>query len=235
MRAENQDSVLVRPPVFAVADGMGGHAAGRRASEVAVEVLARSGGDPAEGAAFDVDTLVASVREADDEIRRTAVTLGDARGMGTTVAGVALVEVEGRRAWAVFHVGDSRVYRLAGGQFEQLSTDHSVVQELVDAGMITADAAFVHPQRHLVTRALGVGPAAEADVTLLPLEPDQRFLICSDGLSGELRDPEIAELLGRAPDAETAARELVSIAADRGASDNVTAVVVEVLGAPEEG
>jgi serine/threonine protein phosphatase PrpC len=234
LRAENQDSFLVGPPVFAVADGMGGHAAGRQASEVAVGVLARSGADPADGAALDVGTVVAAVREADEEIRRTAVTLGDARGMGTTVAGVALVEVEGRRAWAVFHVGDSRVYRLAGGEFEQLSTDHSVVQELVDAGMISADAAAIHPQRHLVTRALGVGAAAEADVTLLPLEPDQRFLICSDGLSGELRDPEIAELLVRAPDAESAARELVATAVERGASDNVTAVVVDVLGASAE-
>jgi PPM family protein phosphatase len=234
LRAENQDSFLVRPPVFAVADGMGGHAAGRRASEVAVQILARTGTEPADGRPLDVATLVASVQEADEEIRRTAVALGDARGMGTTVAGVALVEVEGRRVWAVFHVGDSRVYRLADGEFEQLSTDHSVVQELVDAGMISADAATVHPQRHLVTRALGVGAAAEADVTLLPLEPGQRFLICSDGLSGELRDPEIAELLARAPDAETAARELVGTAAERGASDNVTAVVVEVLGAPAE-
>jgi len=130
--------------------------------------------------------------------------------------------------WAVFHIGDSRVYRLAGERLQQLSTDHSVVQELVDAGMISADAAAVHPQRHLVTRALGVGTPAEADVLLLPVQPGQSFLICSDGLTGELRDAEIAELLtGR--DAASAAEELVRTAARRGASDNVTAVVVEVL------
>jgi protein phosphatase len=103
-----------------------------------------------------------------------------------------------------------------------------VVQELVDAGMITTDAAAVHPQRHLVTRALGVGAQAQADIALLPVEPAQRFLICSDGLTGELRDEEIADLLARAPDAEAAAEELVRTAATRGASDNVTAVVVEV-------
>jgi protein phosphatase len=154
--------------------------------------------------------------------------------MGTTVAGIALVEEPPRQdqppgpCWAIFHIGDSRVYRVTDEGLQQLSTDHSVVQELVDAGMISADAAAVHPQRHLVTRALGVGPPAEADVLLLPVRPGQRFLICSDGLTGELRDQEIAGLLtGR--DAEAAADELVRTAARRGASDNVTAVVVEVL------
>jgi protein phosphatase len=246
-RAENQDSLLARPPVFAVADGMGGHAAGRQASAAvvdrlttAVEALGETRG------ALTVPTLRGLLREADAEIRRAAATLGDARGMGTTVAGIALVEespaagqpardetppgeeqAQGR-TWAVFHIGDSRVYRLTDEGLQQLSTDHSVVQELVDAGMISADAAAVHPQRHLVTRALGVGTPAEADVLLLPVEPGQRFLICSDGLTGELRDGEIAGLLARL-DAKSAADELVRTAARRGASDNVTAVVVEVL------
>jgi serine/threonine protein phosphatase PrpC len=228
MRSENQDSFLVRPPVFAVADGMGGHAAGRQASTVAVERLSRTGEAVGEGPALTVEGLRAALQEADDDIRRAATSLGDARGMGTTVAGVALVEDDGRPCWAVFHVGDSRIYRLTPSGLEQLSTDHSVVQELVDMGMITADAATVHPQRHLVTRALGVGPAAQADVTLLPVEPGQRFLVCSDGLTGELRDEEIADLLARTPGAEAAAGELVRTAAARGASDNVTAVVVEV-------
>jgi PPM family protein phosphatase len=228
MRSENQDSFLVRPPVFAVADGMGGHAAGRQASAVAAERLARTAEAVADGPALTVEALREALHDADDDIRRAATSLGDARGMGTTVAGVALVEADGQPCWAVFHVGDSRVYRLSADGLEQLSTDHSVVQELVDMGMITADAAAVHPQRHLVTRALGVGPAAQADIALLPVEPGQRFLVCSDGLTGELRDEEIAELLTRAPGAEAAAEELVRTAAGRGASDNVTAVVVEV-------
>jgi protein phosphatase len=243
LRAENQDSLLARPPVFVVADGMGGHAAGRQASVAVVERLERAvgsaGASSGEGVvpppALTVEALRALLHEADDDIRRAAATLGDARGMGTTVAGVALVEErlsqeapEPEPCWAVFHIGDSRVYRLAGDQLQQLSTDHSVVQELVDAGMISADAAAVHPQRHLVTRALGVGTPAEADVLLLPVQPGQSFLICSDGLTGELRDAEIAELLaGR--DAGSAADELVRTAARRGASDNVTAVVVQVL------
>jgi serine/threonine protein phosphatase PrpC len=228
MRSENQDSFLVRPPVFAVADGMGGHAAGRQASTVAVERLSRTGEAVADGPALTVEGLRAALQDADDDIRRAATSLGDARGMGTTVAGVALVEADGQPCWAVFHIGDSRVYRLTGSGLEQLSTDHSVVQELVDMGMITADAAAVHPQRHLVTRALGVGQQAQADIALLPVEPGQRFLVCSDGLTGELADEEIADLLRRTPGAEAAAGELVRTAATRGASDNVTAVVVEV-------
>jgi protein phosphatase len=234
-RAENQDSYLARPPVFAVADGMGGHAAGRQASVVAVERLARTADAVAGGATLTVDGLREEVHGADDDIRRAASTLGDARGMGTTVAGVALVEeAEHGPCWAVFHVGDSRVYLLGEEGLVQLSTDHSVVQELVDRGMITAAAAAVHPQRHLVTRALGVGPQAEADVLLLPVEPGQRFLVCSDGLTGELEDGEIARLLAEADDPQTAAGTLVRTAADRGASDNVTAVVVEVREVPQD-
>jgi serine/threonine protein phosphatase PrpC len=235
LRAENQDSFLARPPLFAVADGMGGHAAGRQASVVAVERLERAGAAVAGGSALTPDLLRTALREADADIRRAATSLGDARGMGTTVAGVALVEADGRPCWAVFHIGDSRVYRLTDGGLEQLSTDHSVVQELVDMGMITAATAAVHPQRHLVTRALGVGAQAEADVALLPVEPGQRFLVCSDGLTGELQDEEIAGLLSGAPGAEAAAEELVRTAVSRGASDNVTAVVVEVLELPQTG
>jgi protein phosphatase len=154
--------------------------------------------------------------------------------MGTTVAGIAVVEADGQPCWAVFHIGDSRVYRHDVEGLVQLSTDHSVVQELVDMGMISADAAAVHPQRHLVTRALGVGPQADADVALLPVQPGQRFLVCSDGLTGELRDEEIAPLLSEASEAGVVAENLVRTAAGRGASDNVTAVVVEVQDVPAD-
>jgi serine/threonine protein phosphatase PrpC len=235
LRSENQDSFLARPPVFAVADGMGGHAAGRQASVVAVDRLGATAETVADSGTLTVAELQAALRAADDAIREAATSLGDARGMGTTVAGVALVEEDGRPCWAVFHIGDSRVYVLTDDRLSQVSVDHSVVQELVDRGMISAAAATVHPQRHLVTRALGVGPAAEADVVLLPVETGQRFLICSDGLTGELRDDEIGEILIRASDAQVAAGELVRGAVDRGASDNVTAVVVEVSDVPQDG
>jgi protein phosphatase len=230
-RAENQDSSVARPPVFAVADGMGGHAEGRQASEVVVDRLAA-----AEGTALTVDGLREAIRDADERIRSVAESIADARGMGTTVAGVALVEavVDGtpQPCWAVFHVGDSRVYLLTGDRLERVSTDHSVVQELLDAGMIQEGDVSSHPQRHLVTRALGVGTYDDPDVSLVPVEPGQRFLACSDGLTGELDDGEIARLLAGAADPAEAAAVLVRTAADRGASDNVTAVVVEVRALP---
>jgi PPM family protein phosphatase len=231
-RAENQDSSVARPPVFAVADGMGGHAEGRQASEVVVDRLAAT-----EGTALTVEGLREAIRDADARIRSVAESIADARGMGTTVAGVALVEavVDGtpQPCWAVFHVGDSRVYLLSGGRLERISTDHSVVQELLDAGMIRAGDVASHPQRHLVTRALGVGSPGDPDVALVPVEPGQRFLACSDGLTGEMDDEEIARLLAGAADPGEAAAVLVRTAADRGASDNVTAVVVEVRPLPE--
>jgi protein phosphatase len=233
-RAENQDSSVARPPVFAVADGMGGHAEGRQASEVVAERLAAT-----EGTALTVEGLREAIRDADARIREVAESIADARGMGTTVAGVALVEavVDGtpQPCWAVFHVGDSRVYLLAGDRMVRISTDHSVVQELLDAGMIREVDVASHPQRHLVTRALGVGAPGDPDVTLVPVEPGQRFLACSDGLTGELDDEEIARLLAEAADPGEAAAVLVRTAADRGASDNVTAVVVEVRPLPDEG
>jgi protein phosphatase len=232
-RAENQDSSVARPPVFAVADGMGGHAEGRQASEVVVDRLAAT-----EGTALTVEGLREAIRDADARIRQVAESIADARGMGTTVAGVALVEaeVDGRPqpCWAVFHVGDSRVYLLAGDRMVRISTDHSVVPGLRDAGMIREVDVASHPQRHLVTRALGVGAPGNPDITLVPVEPGQRFLACSDGLTGELDDEEIARLLSGAADPGEAAAVLVRTAADRGASDNVTAVVVEVRPLPEE-
>ena len=222
-RAENQDSHLAQPPVFAVADGMGGHAEGAQASATLVEWLGRVTGE------LTADTLRQAVREADQHIREVARAAGNRQGMGTTVAGVAVVETDRGPAWAVFHMGDSRAYLLAEGRLSRISTDHSVVQELVDGGMITEADAVDHPQRHLITRALGVGPPSEADLTLLPIHPGERFLLCSDGLTGELRDDELADLLGAADDPETVAKHLVAAAVDRGASDNVTAVVVDVL------
>lgn len=223
-RSENQDSHLAQPPVFAVADGMGGHAEGAQASATLVEWLGRVPGDQA----LTPDSVRETVRSADVHIREVARAAGNRQGMGTTVAGLAVVETEEGPAWAVFHMGDSRVYRFADGRLERISVDHSVVQELVDGGMISEDDAVAHPQRHLITRALGVGPQSDPDVALLPLRAGDRFLLCSDGLSGDLRDEDIAGYLADNRDPETVAQRLVDAAVNRGASDNVTAVVVDV-------
>ena len=218
-REDNQDRYLAAPPVFAVADGMGGHVGGAAAAEAVVEAL-RS----LTGSATTVEAIRLALQRADGEIR--AFEGPDKAGAGTTVAGVALVDEGDGPQWAVFHVGDSRVYRWHEGKLEQLTTDHSVVQELLDAGYISDESAATHPQRHIITRALGVGPRPEADVVLLPVVPGERFLACSDGLTGELTDAQITQLLSGDRDLQVVAEELVAEAVDIGARDNTTVVVV---------
>ena len=221
-REDNQDRFLAAPPVFAVADGMGGHVGGAAAAEAVVEALrslTRSG-------TTTVEAIRLALQRADGEIR--AFQGPDKAGAGTTVAGVALVDEGDGPQWAVFHVGDSRVYRWQEGRLEPVTRDHSVVQELIDAGYISDASAGTHPQRHIITRALGVGPRPEADVVLLPVVPGERFLACSDGLTGELGDAQIAAFLGAGDDVERTVTTLTAEAESVGARDNVTVVVVEV-------
>lgn len=219
-REDNQDRYLAAPPVFAVADGMGGHVGGAAAAEAVVEALRSLTG----AETTTVEAIRLALQRADGEIR--AFEGPDKAGAGTTVAGVALVDEGEGPQWAVFHVGDSRVYRWHDGRLELVTTDHSVVQELIDAGYISDESAATHPQRHIITRALGVGPRPEADVVLLPVVPGERFVACSDGLTGELTDAQIAQLLSADRDLQVVAEELVAEAVDIGARDNTTVVVV---------
>lgn len=221
-REENQDRALARPPVFAVADGMGGHAGGSAAAQAVVEALTSLANRPQ----VTVEGIRLALQRADGEIR--AFSDAATSGAGTTVAGVALVHEGAGPQWAVFHVGDSRVYRLSGGKLEQVSTDHSVVQELLDAGYISDESAASHPQRHIITRALGVGPRSEPDIALLPVVDGDRFLACSDGLTGELSDERIAELVASGADCQAIAETLVAEADAEGARDNATTVVVSL-------
>ncbi|MGY1742158.1 MULTISPECIES: PP2C family protein-serine/threonine phosphatase [unclassified Blastococcus] len=220
-RSENQDRCLAAPPLFAVADGMGGHAAGGAASEAAVTELAAA----SDGPTVAVAALRAALERADDRIRRLGGPDPEL-GAGTTVAGLGLIENGGGLFWVVFSIGDSRVYRWAAGTWEQISTDHSVVQELVDSGEISAAEAATHPQRHVVTRALGLGPGCEADYTVLPVEGGERFLLCSDGLTGGLPAERIAEAVAGGGDPQEVAERLVDDAVAAGADDNVSVVVV---------
>jgi protein phosphatase len=219
-REDNQDRYLAAPPVFAVADGMGGHVGGAAAAEAVVEAL--------RSLTRCETTTVAAIRlalqRADGEIR--AFEGPDKAGAGTTVAGVALVDEGDGPQWAVFHVGDSRVYRWHEGKLELVTKDHSVVQELIDAGYISDESAATHPQRHIITRALGVGPRPEADVVLLPGMPGERFLSCTDGLTGELSDDRIAALLSTDVELEKVASLLIGQADVERARDNVTVVLV---------
>jgi serine/threonine protein phosphatase PrpC len=225
-RTENQDRFLAEPPVFAVADGMGGHASGAEASAAVISRLK----DAATGQTVEVDALRAAMQHADADIRQIGRVAHQADGAGTTVAGVALIESGGGLYWAAFHVGDSRIYRWSANRWERMSNDHSVVQELVDGGVITAEQALTHPERHMITRALGIGSGSEADYSLLPADGGQRFLICSDGLTSVLREERIAELMTGDDAASAIAEELVAHAVAAGARDNVTAVVVHVRG-----
>jgi serine/threonine protein phosphatase PrpC len=219
-REDNQDRYLAAPPVFAVADGMGGHVGGAAAAEAVVEALRSL----TRSETTTVDAIRLALQRADGEIR--AFQGPDKAGAGTTVAGVALVDEGDGPQWAVFHVGDSRVYRWHEGRLELVTKDHSVVQELIDAGYISDDSAATHPQRHIITRALGVGPRPGADVVLFRIVPGDRYLACSDGLTGELDDVRIAELLPCDGDLQAVAENLVAKAVDIGARDNTTVVVL---------
>jgi PPM family protein phosphatase len=221
-RELNEDSFIASDPVFAVADGMGGHEAGEVASGMCVRALA---GMPQ--LATGERTATASVVQhflasADESIR--AATGSRA---GTTLSGVVVVEQMGVPYWLVMNIGDSRTYRLSHGQFAQVSVDHSEVQELVDTGEITAEQAAVHPRRHVVTRALGTGDDTEADYWLLPIEEGDRVMVCSDGLNGELTDDRMLGILGSVEDPQEAVDALIQAALRSGGRDNITVIVVD--------
>jgi PPM family protein phosphatase len=221
VRRVNEDSYLVLPPLFAVADGMGGHDAGEVASAVAVDVLAGY----ARGGSLSVDAVLAAL----DDANRAVIGRDEAHRMGTTVTGLASLVTPAGSQLMVFNVGDSRVYRLAGDQFGQLTVDHSEVQELVLAGAITPEQARTHPRRNIVTRALGSDFVVRPDHWLLPPLAGDRYLVCSDGLTGELTDDEILPLL-LAGDPQQAAGALVAAADEAGGHDNTTVIVVDVAG-----
>ncbi|WP_166984461.1 PP2C family protein-serine/threonine phosphatase [Paramicrobacterium fandaimingii] len=222
-RRINEDSIIMASPIFAVADGMGGHQRGDEASRVVVEQLQLSvrPGEPSSPEVVFTGITAANAR---------ILSWADEGGLaGSTVAGVALVSLSAQADshWMVFNIGDSRVYVLDGEQLRQVTVDHSAVQELIDQGSITPSEAATHPQRNVVTRAVGVETDADPDVWLLPVEGHQMFIICSDGLSREISDEEIRSILLEAP--RDPAKALVDRAVEAGARDNVSAVVVDAL------
>jgi PPM family protein phosphatase len=232
VRKVNEDSFLVAPPVFVVADGMGGHSGGDVASRIVVEEFARlaeEGYDPLRGAESVAETLSrAQVRILQyAEAQRGTHPRWHA---GTTCVAAVLVEDHEDTLWMLVNLGDSRIYRFNDGELDQVSVDHSVVQELIDAGEITAEEAAIHPEKHVITRALGSPEGIAPDFFLLPLSAAERLLLCSDGISGMIGDPEIEDILERIHDPRDAADALVQAALDAGGRDNATAVVVDVVG-----
>jgi PPM family protein phosphatase len=222
-RSLNEDSFLAAPPLFLVADGMGGHQAGEVASATVVDEFGRLGGH----ASLTIHEVQAALRSA--RARVEALPDGGGAGAGTTLAGVAIADVEGEGYWLALNLGDSRTYRLSEGVFEQISVDHSVVQELIDAGQLDAASAARDARRNVITRAIGAGSDSEADFWLLPAEEGDRILVCSDGLPTELDDHHIDAILRAETHPQAAAEALVRAAVDAGGRDNVTAVVVDAL------
>ncbi len=227
-RHVNQDSVLVSDGMFAVADGMGGHAAGEVASSLAVARLRRLG----ERRTFTPDDVRAELGVANGDILASADEHPERQGMGTTIAGAGLVCIAGTDHWVVFNVGDSRVYRFMEDTLVQVTVDHTEVAELVAAGTLAAADAGAHPRRHIVTRALGSDPAPEPDVWVFPPAAGERFLICSDGLSLELADAEVTEVLRSEAVPQRAADELVRRAIAYGGRDDVTVIVLDHVASP---
>lgn len=220
VRRLNEDSHVIGAPVYLVADGMGGHAAGERASAAAIAAMSTLVGH--EVSPDDVYQRVEAARALVEQIE-----VGPGREAGTTLSGVVVTQQGGEPYWLVVNVGDSRTYRLADGALEQISVDHSEVQELLDAGDITLAEAPGHPLRNVVTKALGAGGWSDPDYWLLPIGSHDRVLVCSDGLTTELDDLAIAEVLRSEREPQAAAELLVRRAVEAGGRDNVTAVVVD--------
>ena len=216
-RRRNEDAFVRRPPLFAVADGMGGAQAGEVASRLAaaaVQESVRSDGAPEEHVA-------GLIQEANLRVYTRSNEDESVSGMGTTMT-VALVH---DRGVTIGHVGDSRAYLIRNGKLEQLTEDHSLVGGLVRLGQLTPEEAEVHPQRSVILRAVGVEPDVEVDVLHEQLEPGDVYLTCSDGLTGMARDEVIAETLQAFPSLSVAAEMLVELANAAGGRDNVTVVL----------
>ena len=224
-RLRNEDAFICEPPLFAVADGMGGARAGEIAAGLAAAAL-EEGGAETRGA----EGVAALIVEANRRIWERSLSAPNTAGMGTTVT-AALVDA-GAGTVAIGHVGDSRAYLLRKGSIEQLTTDHSLVAELVQSGVLTPEEAERHPQRSAITRALGTEATVEVDGFTVVAEPGDVFLICSDGLSSMLSDDEMAVAIeGAGGDPQDGAEALIRAANDRGGEDNVTVVLFEMLGA----
>lgn len=228
VRQGNEDALLAEHGVFVVADGMGGHNAGEVASEIAVTTMRSALRD----SVTTTEQLRELVQHANTSIYTASLDDSTQRGMGTTLTALVMIPGVTDRV-LVANVGDSRTYILRDGALTRITTDHSYVQELVNEGVITADDARKHPQKNIVTRALGIDRYVAVDVFSHDIRPGDRFLLCSDGLVDEITDAEIAHLLTDNPAATDASIALVAAANTAGGRDNTTVVVVDVLGADD--
>ncbi len=224
VRSVNQDLAVETGTLFAVADGMGGHAGGEVAARLAVDTLTVAFGAKPTGSG-----LSEAVSEANRVIFEHSLDNPELRGMGTTLTAAALVNEDDRDVIALVNVGDSRSYRYHDGSLSQITVDHSLAEEMVRSGELSDSEAAVHPHRHILTRALGVADDVAVDLWRIQPSRGDRYLLCSDGLTNELDDPQIAEVLATVPDPQVASDLLVRAARTHGGSDNITVVVVDVV------
>ena len=224
VRSVNQDLAVESPSLFAVADGRGGHAGGEVASRLAIEALGVAFGRQPTGAG-----LSEAVTEANTVVWQRSQENPELRGMGTTLTAMAVVNEDGHDVLALVNVGDSRSYRFHDGEMIQITTDHSLAEEMVRTGELTSAEAAVHPHRHILTRALGVSPEVTVDLWKIQPVRGDRYLLCSDGLTNELDTAQLAEVLSSVADPRRAAELLVRAARSHGGSDNITTVVVDVV------
>lgn len=223
IRAINEDSGYAGPRLLVIADGVGGHAAGEVASSVAVAQLAALDEDSPGGDLL--EQLSAAVNGANNHLRAMVVGDPDLRGMGTTLT--ALLRAGSR--FGLVHVGDSRCYLLRGGELQQITRDHTFVQTLVDEGRITAEEADHHPQRNLITNSLDGREGIELDLSVRETRAGDRYLLCSDGLSGVVSHDTLRETLTEESDTDVVVERLVELALKGGGPDNVTAIVADVV------
>jgi len=226
-RHANEDAFFAAAPLYAVADGMGGAQAGEVASGIAVEELE---GWLHDGRLAPESELEQLIREANRKIYELAQEDDSRAGMGTTLSAVMIAGND----VAIGHVGDSRVYRLRGDEFERLTSDHSLVEQMVREGRLTPEQAEVHPQRSIITRALGPEPDVEAETLTYPGRAGDVYLLCSDGLTSMVSEDEVAAVLRARSSLEQAGRELVRIANDAGGKDNVTVVLLRLGDSEDE-
>jgi serine/threonine protein phosphatase PrpC len=224
-RTANEDSYFARSPLFAVADGMGGAQAGEVASRIAAEAF-----EPAERKGEAPEAFLRSIAvQANRQIHSLAQHDASRSGMGTTLTS-ALVDGD---EVVIAHVGDSRAYRLRDGELKLLTSDHSLVEELRRQGRLTDEQAEEHPQRSIITRALGPEPEVEVDTMTFPARPGDVYLICSDGLTTMIKEPEVARILNEAPSLDEATERLVEAANVAGGRDNITVIAFQLEGAEE--
>ncbi len=224
LREGNEDAAYAGPRLLAVADGMGGHAAGEVAATVAITSMAAEL-DSGQPAGDMLKALAAAVAAANARLQEMILANPAVEGMGTTLT--ALLWNDGQAA--VCHIGDSRGYLLRDGELYQITHDHTLVQSLVDEGRISADDVSTHPQRSLLLRALDGRTAAEPDLSVHDGRPGDRYLLCSDGLSGVVSDETLREVLAATEDPEVAARQLIELAIEGGGPDNITCIVADVV------